>query len=193
MPFKYQKFNATDFDISIKHTICIHVDKKAEERFFEALESISKCFDNILLSVKREDVIYSHFTRLQVRFFVNQFLAHFRCRKFWKFQSSEFNFRGFSRSKNVLSPGSQFLTFDTNWPARKVTVKADLNCIDELLNQKRNWKYFINLCGQDFPIKTNSEIVSLMKTLHPHNSIESILVPLDDPHYQRFVSDLYHN
>ena len=56
------------FNISIKHTICIHVDKKAQERFFEALESISKCFDNILLSVKREDVIYSHFTRLQVRF-----------------------------------------------------------------------------------------------------------------------------
>ena len=111
--------------------------------------------------MKREDVIYSHFTRLQVRF-----LCQFP---------------------------STFDLLDTKWPVRNVTVKADLNCIDELLNQKRDWRYFINLCGQDFPIKTNSEIVSLMKTLYPHNSIESILVPLDDPHYQRFVSDLYHN
>ena len=53
--------------IPAKHTICIHIDKKADKRFYEALESISKCFDNIILAKKREDVIYAHFTRLQVQ------------------------------------------------------------------------------------------------------------------------------
>ena len=54
-------------NISTKHTICIHIDKKADTRFYEALESISKCFDNIILAKKRVDVIYAHFTRLQVQ------------------------------------------------------------------------------------------------------------------------------
>ena len=49
-----------------KHTICIHIDKKANKLFYKALESISNCFDNIILVKKREDVIYAHFTRLQV-------------------------------------------------------------------------------------------------------------------------------
>ena len=73
----------------------------------------------------------------------------------------------------------------------KADFKADLNCIDELLNHKRHWKYFINLCGQDFPIKTNSEIASLMKSIYPDNSIESILTPIQ--RYERFqcVPDLY--
>ena len=53
--------------ISTKHTICIHIDRKADTRLYEALESISKCFDNIILAKKREDVTYAHFTRLQVR------------------------------------------------------------------------------------------------------------------------------
>ena len=52
----------------LKHLICIHVDKKAEEKFFDALQNLSSCFSNIFLAKKREDVIYGHYSRLQVKF-----------------------------------------------------------------------------------------------------------------------------
>ena len=50
-----------------KHLICIHVDKKAEQKFFDALQNLTSCFSNIFLAKKREDVIYGHYSRLQVK------------------------------------------------------------------------------------------------------------------------------
>ncbi|XP_067824233.1 beta-1,3-galactosyl-O-glycosyl-glycoprotein beta-1,6-N-acetylglucosaminyltransferase-like [Heptranchias perlo] len=52
-------------------------------------------------------------------------------------------------------------------------VQADLNCMEELLARHLTWKYFINLCGMDFPIKTNSEIVHQLQDLKGRNSLES--------------------
>ncbi|XP_072041112.1 beta-1,3-galactosyl-O-glycosyl-glycoprotein beta-1,6-N-acetylglucosaminyltransferase 3-like [Amphiura filiformis] len=34
------------------------------------------------------------------------------------------------------------------------------------------WKYFFNLCGQDFPLKTNFEIVQQLEAYNGHNYIE---------------------
>ncbi|KAM8760518.1 beta-1,3-galactosyl-O-glycosyl-glycoprotein beta-1,6-N-acetylglucosaminyltransferase-like [Acanthopagrus schlegelii] len=55
------------------------------------------------------------------------------------------------------------------WPR----VQADLNCMADLYNASTRWKYFINLCGQDFPLKTNLEIVQMLRTLRGGNSMES--------------------
>ena len=44
---------------------CFHVDQKASPEFYDAMNTISKCFPNVFLSEQREDVIYSHFSRLQ--------------------------------------------------------------------------------------------------------------------------------
>ncbi|XP_038634115.1 beta-1,3-galactosyl-O-glycosyl-glycoprotein beta-1,6-N-acetylglucosaminyltransferase-like [Scyliorhinus canicula] len=52
-------------------------------------------------------------------------------------------------------------------------VQADLNCMEELLARHLTWKYFINLCGMDFPIKTNLEIVHQLEHLAGGNSLES--------------------
>ncbi|XP_078054251.1 beta-1,3-galactosyl-O-glycosyl-glycoprotein beta-1,6-N-acetylglucosaminyltransferase-like [Mustelus asterias] len=52
-------------------------------------------------------------------------------------------------------------------------VQADLNCMEELLARHLTWKYFINLCGMDFPIKTNLEIVNQLEHLAGGNSLES--------------------
>lgn len=98
---------------------CVHVDQKASASFFDAVSSIAKCFPNVFLVTKREDVIYTHFSRLQ----------------------------------------------------------ADLNCMQLLTSNSLNWKYFINLCGQDFPLKTNGEMVRYLRYLHPQNSIESFVLP----------------
>ena len=49
--------------------------------------------------------------------------------------------------------------------------------MEDLLAQSRSWKYLINLCGQDFPLKTNYQMVTHLKYLHPFNSIETFEMP----------------
>ncbi|XP_043916791.1 beta-1,3-galactosyl-O-glycosyl-glycoprotein beta-1,6-N-acetylglucosaminyltransferase-like [Protopterus annectens] len=52
-------------------------------------------------------------------------------------------------------------------------VQADLNCMADLLKMNASWKYLINLCGMDFPIKTNLEIVEILKSLKGRNNLET--------------------
>ncbi|XP_075787848.1 beta-1,3-galactosyl-O-glycosyl-glycoprotein beta-1,6-N-acetylglucosaminyltransferase [Pelodiscus sinensis] len=56
-------------------------------------------------------------------------------------------------------------------------VQADLNCMKDLYRRSMNWKYLINLCGMDFPIKTNQEIVEKLKALKGENSLETEKMP----------------
>lgn len=43
-------------------------------------------------------------------------------------------------------------------------LQADLNCMGELVKSKIRWRKVINLCGQDFPIMSNLELVRYMQT-----------------------------
>ncbi|XP_026221623.1 beta-1,3-galactosyl-O-glycosyl-glycoprotein beta-1,6-N-acetylglucosaminyltransferase 3-like [Anabas testudineus] len=52
-------------------------------------------------------------------------------------------------------------------------VQADLNCMKDLLNSHIQWRYLLNTCGTDFPIKTNAEMVKTLKILNGRNSMES--------------------
>lgn len=52
-------------------------------------------------------------------------------------------------------------------------LKADLNCLADLLRSEVKWKYVINLCGQDFPLKSNMELVSELKKLNGRNMLET--------------------
>ncbi|KAM9858390.1 beta-1,3-galactosyl-O-glycosyl-glycoprotein beta-1,6-N-acetylglucosaminyltransferase-like [Aulostomus maculatus] len=61
------------------------------------------------------------------------------------------------------------------WPR----VQADLNCMADLYNSSTQWKYFINLCGQDFPLKTNLEMVRALRSLKGGNSMETERMPRD--------------
>ena len=53
-------------------------------------------------------------------------------------------------------------------------VSADLKCFDALLQRNTKWSYLINLCGEDFPLKTNYQIVKVLKGLFGKQSIESV-------------------
>nr|CAB3248564.1 beta-1,3-galactosyl-O-glycosyl-glycoprotein beta-1,6-N-acetylglucosaminyltransferase 3-like [Phallusia mammillata] len=58
-------------------------------------------------------------------------------------------------------------------------VQADINCLQDLA-AKRNivrWKYVINLCGLDYPLKTNLEMVRSLKNLHGYNNLETFTTP----------------
>lgn len=52
-------------------------------------------------------------------------------------------------------------------------LRADLNCLSDLLNSRIRWRYAINLCGQDFPLRSNAELVSELKALKGMNMLET--------------------
>ncbi|XDV26710.1 hypothetical protein PO909_030348 [Leuciscus waleckii] len=52
-------------------------------------------------------------------------------------------------------------------------VQADINCMQDLLKSPVQWRYLLNTCGSDFPIKTNEEIIRSLKLLNRKNSLES--------------------
>ncbi|KAF7200382.1 beta-1,3-galactosyl-O-glycosyl-glycoprotein beta-1,6-N-acetylglucosaminyltransferase [Nothobranchius furzeri] len=67
-------------------------------------------------------------------------------------------------------------------------VQADLNCMADLYYGSAKWKYFINLCGQDFPLKTNLEMVRMLQSLKGSNSLESESLPAEK---QKRISYVY--
>lgn len=53
-------------------------------------------------------------------------------------------------------------------------LQADLNCMSDLLHIGKKWTYFINLPSQEFPIKSNQDIVKILKVYNGANDIEGI-------------------
>lgn len=56
-------------------------------------------------------------------------------------------------------------------------LQADLNCMTDLLKISKRWRYFINLPHQQFPLKTNLEMVKILKIYNGANDIEGITSP----------------
>ncbi|XP_010157388.1 PREDICTED: N-acetyllactosaminide beta-1,6-N-acetylglucosaminyl-transferase, isoform A-like, partial [Eurypyga helias] len=56
-------------------------------------------------------------------------------------------------------------------------LRADLHCARDLLASAVPWRYLLNTCGQDFPLKTNLEIVRLLKGLRGKNVTPGVLPP----------------
>ncbi|XP_048251820.1 beta-1,3-galactosyl-O-glycosyl-glycoprotein beta-1,6-N-acetylglucosaminyltransferase-like [Haliotis rufescens] len=62
------------------------------------------------------------------------------------------------------------------------TIHAEMKCMKRLMESKVKWKYYINLAGQEFPLRTNLEIVMMLKRLNGANDIESY----DHPRFQEW-------
>jgi len=60
---------------------------------------------------------------------------------------------------------------DVSWGTYTV-LEAELICMEALLSFSRKWRYFINLTGQEFPLKTNLDIVKILKVFRGANNIE---------------------
>lgn len=54
---------------------------------------------------------------------------------------------------------------------------AQFNCMEDLLNTGKDWKYLINLVGQDFPLYNNRELVRALRALNGKNNIQSFHHP----------------
>jgi hypothetical protein len=67
---------------------------------------------------------------------------------------------------------------DVLWGTYSV-LDADVTCMRVLLEKSSRWKYVINLSTYDFPLKTNLELVKILKAFNGSNNIEGILKRLD--------------
>ncbi|KAL3886797.1 hypothetical protein ACJMK2_026769 [Sinanodonta woodiana] len=70
-----------------------------------------------------------------------------------------------------------FLTprsFDVQWGTMTV-LEPELLCMNELWEKSKKWKYFINLTGQEFPLKTNYEIVQILQAYDGANDLEGTI------------------
>ncbi|KFO33782.1 N-acetyllactosaminide beta-1,6-N-acetylglucosaminyl-transferase, isoform B [Fukomys damarensis] len=66
-------------------------------------------------------------------------------------------------------------------------LQADLNCLRDLVASQVPWKYVINTCGQDFPLKTNREIVQYLKGFRGKNLTPGVLPPAHAVGRTKFV------
>lgn len=56
-------------------------------------------------------------------------------------------------------------------------IEAEFKCMYEVWNSNIKWKYYINLTGKEFPLRTNYELVTILKSFNGANDIESYPFP----------------
>jgi len=62
-------------------------------------------------------------------------------------------------------------TIKVQWGKVSV-VEAELQCIKLLLAYDARWKYYVNLVGRDFPLRTNHELVDILKAYNGANDVD---------------------
>ena len=66
-------------------------------------------------------------------------------------------------------------------------LRADLHCMRDLLASAVRWHYLLNACGQDFPLKTNWEIIQRLKAYRGKNITPGVLPPAHVTMRTRFM------
>ncbi|XP_004695514.1 PREDICTED: N-acetyllactosaminide beta-1,6-N-acetylglucosaminyl-transferase, isoform C-like [Condylura cristata] len=66
-------------------------------------------------------------------------------------------------------------------------LQADLHCLADLAGSAVPWRYVLNTCGQDFPLRTNLEIVRYLKRFRGRNITPGVLPPLHAVPRTRYV------
>ena len=54
-------------------------------------------------------------------------------------------------------------------------LQAEIECMKDLWKHHVKWKYFINLTGREYPLKTNYELVQILKAYNSSNDIDGTL------------------
>ena len=63
-------------------------------------------------------------------------------------------------------------------------MDSQMNCYEELVRYPAmRWKYVINLCGRELPLKTNREIVESLRKLKGHSVIETQHIHTESKHH----------
>ena len=56
-------------------------------------------------------------------------------------------------------------------------LQADINCMKDQLKSPINWRYLLNTAANAYPLKTNAEIVKILKTYNGANDIRGVSSP----------------
>ena len=72
---------------------------------------------------------------------------------------------------NIYFPGKRL---NVTWGHFSV-LEAEHLCQKELLKQSNEWKYYFNLANSDIPLKTNTELIQILKLYNEQNDITSLL------------------
>jgi Core-2/I-Branching enzyme len=76
---------------------------------------------------------------------------------------------------------------DVTW-GRFTVIEPELICMEELLKRSKRWRYFINLTGQEFPLKTNWDIVKILTVFNGSNNMEGTVARLlTDTYLSMFI------
>ncbi|XP_025076189.1 beta-1,3-galactosyl-O-glycosyl-glycoprotein beta-1,6-N-acetylglucosaminyltransferase-like [Pomacea canaliculata] len=70
-------------------------------------------------------------------------------------------------------------------------LQTDVECMRLLWRHPRKWRYFINLTGQEFPLKTNKEIVRILQTFQGANDIAGCHDKIYDSRWGKFLPTPY--
>ena len=62
---------------------------------------------------------------------------------------------------------------EVTWGSFSV-IEGEIICMEELVKYQ-NWKYFINLTGQEYPLKTNLDLVRILTILNGTSDVEGQL------------------
>ncbi|KAK3589278.1 hypothetical protein CHS0354_008341 [Potamilus streckersoni] len=62
-------------------------------------------------------------------------------------------------------------SFDVRWGTMTV-IEPEMICMRDILEKNKRWKYFINLTGQEFPLRTNFELVKILMAYDGANDIQ---------------------
>jgi len=62
-------------------------------------------------------------------------------------------------------------SIDVHW-AEFSLLEAELICLRELFERPEPWHYYINLMGREFPLRTNGELVKILKAYNGSNDVD---------------------
>ena len=71
-------------------------------------------------------------------------------------------------------------------------LQADINVMKQLLATNNTWHHLINLCGRDFPVKTNDQIEMYLNELGNKSDIGSTTVKPGQMKYERVSRSQVH-
>ena len=69
-------------------------------------------------------------------------------------------------------------------------LQAELNCMQDLLNENKKWNYLIHMSGNEFPLKTNYELVKILNMYNGTNEIKISNLKMDEYRYKYKFDDL---
>ena len=69
--------------------------------------------------------------------------------------------------------------------ASNTRLLADINCMEDHIKKSRDWKYLLNLAASELPLRTNLEIVEILKIFNGSNDIHEVFSGLDKSRFER--------